>query len=262
MPLDFTVIPPAAPPRADNESFARFRAELDLGAHWYVAALRAVSVWSLASEIVQRRRVHYLVGGDALDLLRVIERLLAVCPDRVERTERRRLLFSGEPPLRVPEIEFAAALGPLKYKAYLNYFFGVTVEEALLHVAERELEKAHRLDGTRTRDAYTRVYHSGLAELLSAFAEQRGRQVGRRLLWPEAKEFTYWLFRYRLRTQVPARMASDTRKALDYLRSLRGVGPESSPDPLRPDALDAAVSPGAASAPAVIDLSGDTRLPR
>ena len=36
----------------------------------------------------------------------------------------------------------------------------------------------------------------------------------------EAREFTYWLFKYRLRYCDPARVASDTRRALGMLRRL------------------------------------------
>ena len=32
------------------------------------------------------------------------------------------------------------------------------------------------------------------------------------------KEFTYWLFKYRLKRCEKARIASDTKKALDYLK--------------------------------------------
>jgi hypothetical protein len=37
------------------------------------------------------------------------------------------------------------------------------------------------------------------------------------------KEFTYWLFKYRLKHGDPARVASDTKKALEWLRR-SGIG--------------------------------------
>ena len=37
----------------------------------------------------------------------------------------------------------------------------------------------------------------------------------------ELKEFTYWLFKRRVRSSEPARVASDTRKGLARLRLLR-----------------------------------------
>jgi hypothetical protein len=39
----------------------------------------------------------------------------------------------------------------------------------------------------------------------------------------ESKEFTYWLFKYRVKHSEPARMASDTKKGLDQLQKMRAA---------------------------------------
>ena len=39
----------------------------------------------------------------------------------------------------------------------------------------------------------------------------------------ELKEFTYWLFKYRLRTCAPPRVASDTTRGLERLRRLEAL---------------------------------------
>ncbi len=253
-PLEPIAIPAGATPVAPADPFAIFASELDGGAEWYLAALRAARDWRNESETLRGRRVSYLVGGEALDLLLVIERLAAEQRPRIDRNQLRRLIFGGEPPMVVPEATFATALGPVRYKAYLNFFYGVTAEEALLHVAELEVSKTHALDVSGSRDPYERIYGEPRGELLVAFGEQRRSPVRERLAWPDAKEFTYWLFRYRLRTQPPPRMASDTKKALDLLRELRGLAPDASPDPLRPDAADGLAGPDAVGSPLVVDV--------
>ncbi len=253
-PLDSVVIPADATPVAAADPFEVFASELGCGAEWYLAALRAAREWRTESETLRGRRVSYLVGGEALDLLLVIERLAAEQRSRIDRHELRGLIFGGEPPMFVPEATFATALGPVRYKAYLNFFYGVTVEEALLSAAELEVSKSHALDALGSRDPYERIYAASRDELLVAFGEQRGSPVRERLAWPDAKEFTYWLFRYRLRTQPPPRMASDTKKALDLLRELRGLAPGASPDPLRPDASDGFTEPEALGSPFVVDV--------
>lgn len=214
--------------------FERYRAEIALGTHWYLAALRAAGLWTLRSEIVRQRRLVYLIDGQALDLLLVIERLVTA-GGGARRDELDRLLFAGEPPIQLTEAEFRDALGPESYSAYLTYFYGVTVEEALHCAVELEAAKAHALDASASLGIYERIYGSSLAELLAAYAEERGDNPPRRLAWPAYKSFTYWLFRQRVRTLVAPRIASDTRKALDYLRRQRGAE-GGSPDPLRPNA--------------------------
>ena len=230
--------------------FERYRAELALGTHWYLAALRAAGDWTLASEVVRQRRLVYLIDGQALDLLLVIERLVAA-GGGAKADELHRLLFNGEPPITLTATEFRDALGPTSHTAYLNYFFGVTVEEALHCTVELEAAKAHALDASASLGLYERIYGRSLPELLAAYAEERGQTPPRRLAWPAYKSFTYWLFRWRVRTCVAPRVASDTRKAIAYLRRLRGPGP-SSPDPLRPETNP--MSEGGAASADVVDL--------
>jgi hypothetical protein len=117
-----------------------------------------------------------------------------------------------------------------------------------------------RLDAQSGRDPHLRIYGGSLGELLAAFGKARGSSVGPRLAWHDSKEFTYWLFRYRLLSQVPARVASDTKRALGHLRALRGVGPEDSPDPLRPGARDGLDDAGHPPGTGAIDISSSSAV--
>ena len=162
--------------------FERYRAELALGTHWYLAALRAAAVWTLDSEVVRQRRLVYLIDGQALDLLLVIERLVAA-GGGAKADELERLLFDGQPPIALSEAEFRDALGPASYTAYLNSFYGITVEEALHCAVELEAAKSHALDASAGLGLYERIYGRSLPELLAAHAEERGA-APRRGAWP------------------------------------------------------------------------------
>ena len=230
-----TIIPPDAAPVDLSEALRRFDAEISAGIHWYRAALHAVGVWRVASETYRRRRLQYVVAREALDLVLVIERLMAERPDVVPTSERDAMRFDGLPPIYVPIDEFRSVLGPIRYKAYLNYFYGVTVEEAAVHAVELEVSKAHTLDGGRA-DAYRLIYGVTLDDLLGQYRADRGIRKADRIRWDAWKEFTYWCFKTRSQAQIPARMASDTRKGISLLQRLHLVGGDGSPDPLRPDA--------------------------
>ena len=243
---------PEETPDAPPDPLRRFDAELDAGSHWYVAALRACGQWRLASETHQGRRLTYLVAREALDLVLLIDRIASTRRDAVPRGERDALRFHGRPPVYVPGHAFAAALGDVRYKAYLNHFYGIDVEEAVVHAVELEAAKAHPLDRASV-DVYLLVYGKTLDELLATYRAARGLKDDGRVRWDVWKDFTYWRFRLRLRTQVPARIASDTRKGIALLQRLRGVGADESPDPLRPGAAPRETPNAAADAP-VIDL--------
>ena len=187
-----------------DESFQRFDREVSLGTDWYRAALRAAGAWQLATETYRGRQHMYLIGGEALDLLLVIDRLVSERLAQVPRAERNTLRFSGCPPSFVSADEFAQLLGPVRFKAFLNQFYGVAVEEAVIHAVEIESTKAHPLDREKM-DAYRNIYGASFDELLKRFRVERYS-------------------------------ASDNRIGITLLQRLRNVSADESPDPLRPDA--------------------------
>ena len=54
--------------------------------------------------------------------------------------------------------------------------------------------------------------------MLDNFRQEKGYPEIDSITLGELKEFTYWLFKYRLKKCEKARIASDTRKALEYLK--------------------------------------------
>ncbi|MGG7379244.1 hypothetical protein ACQ7B2_10975, partial [Escherichia coli] len=57
---------------------------------------------------------------------------------------REALLFRGRPPFEQPAEAFRAAIGESKYRAHLNFVYGVVVEEALQLSVEEDLHKELR----------------------------------------------------------------------------------------------------------------------
>ena len=69
-----------------------------------------------------------------------------------------------------------------------------------------------------TNEAYRRIYGATEAVLLKHFRQNKGYPQLKSISLTELKEFTYWLFKYRLKQCDKARVASDTKKALKQLR--------------------------------------------
>lgn len=203
---------------------ATFLAALKGGGEWYPALLDVVGRWVDAEETVDGELYRYLIGGEAFDWLRLAERLLDVAGDAVPADEGERLLLFGLPPDGSDEDEFARMVGPEKHRAHLNFQYGVVVEEALLLSAEHELNKAGALNGTNDVladvAAYERVYGRPFDELLGMYGAETGAPAGEKTALPEMQAFTYWCSKFRFRMGEPARVASDTRKALALLSTM------------------------------------------
>jgi len=209
-----------------SEVIRQLREDIENGKHWYIALLEAIRRWGLPEEIHGERQFCYLIADEAFDWLVLAERLCLELESLIPAHEATSLLFSGEPPLDLSLDQFKELIGPVKYRAYLNFLYGVTVEEALIYAVEQEVQKeqmarCYREDRRVSEDIYQRIYGATQTELLRRFRAEKGREQSTTISLGELKEFTYWLFKERLRRCDKARIASDTRKALDHLRQQR-----------------------------------------
>jgi hypothetical protein len=195
------------------------------GKHWYIALLEAIRLWASAEETHNDRTYRYLIAGEAFDWLLLAERLCSTVDGLLPDDEKSALLFHGKPPLKLNRGEFSALIGNIKYHQYLNYFYGIIVEEALVLAVQEEVRKEWRTLGyTNDRDAtnevYRRIYGATKAILLRRFRREKGYPQVRSMNLTMLKEFTYWLFKYRLEHCDRTRVASDTKKALKQLNFL------------------------------------------
>jgi hypothetical protein len=194
----------------------------------YQVILKTMARWSLAEETIGDRCYRYLIGGEAFDWLVLAERLLDELDGAASAEDREELLFNGHPPLEVDDEEFQLLIGTPKYQAYLNFLYGVTVEEALHYAVEEEIAKERHSyvltsDDNEEASVYRRIYGHSQDELLAQFWKERKQERQESLGLTDLKEFTYWLFKYRVRTSDGARVASDTRKGLVTLSRIEAI---------------------------------------
>jgi len=207
----------------DAEAIKYLRQALADGQHWYLALLGAMGLWTSAEEVREDRTYRYLIDGEAFDWLLLAERLCETVDGLLPEDEKDALLFRGVPPLEMPAGEVKKLIGETKYAQYLSCFYGVTVEEALLLAVQEEIDKERRVRVFRTRsestdETYQRIYGTTREDLLKLFRQEKRHKRLNSITLTELKEFTYWLFKYRLKRCEKAKIASDTRKALEYLK--------------------------------------------
>ncbi len=194
------------------------------GKHWYIALLEAIGLWKATEETHNGRIYRYLIAGEAFDWLLLAERLCEAVDGLLPDDEQTALLFYGKPPLDLTIEKFKELIGSSKYHQYLNYFYGITTEEALIWAVQEEVRKERRILGLNKEhdydnEAYRRIYGATRAVLLKHFRHEKGYPQLKSISLTELKEFTYWLFKYRLDHCDKARVASDTQKALTQLKS-------------------------------------------
>ena len=67
-------------------------------------------------------------------------------------------------------------------------------------------------------DSYQRLYGASEEALLRRFRDEKGYSQSDDITLDQLQEFTYWLFKYRLGNCDRARVASDTKKGMEYLK--------------------------------------------
>jgi hypothetical protein len=204
---------------SDAKAIEHLKQAVASGKHWYIALLEAIRLWKSAEEDYQDRHLRYLINGEAFDWLLLAERLSDEISESIPEKERANLLFFDIPPLELTKEEFKKLVGPAKYRAYLNYLYGVLVEENLISAVVDEIRKERLASGSNKQEdildkAYRRVYGASQQSLLDRFRKEKRYAKRKSTNLGELKEFTYWLFKYRIKKSDKSCVASDTKKAL------------------------------------------------
>ena len=209
----------------DAQAIQRLKNTIGEGRNWYVALLRTVRLWSSPEEDYQGRHYRYVVDKEAFDWLVLAERLCEELDGLIPEKERSDLLFFGIPPLELSKDQFKNLIGASKYRGHLNYFYGIVVEQYLILSMIEEIRKKKRALGLNddngvVDEAHQRIYGATQSALLKLFRSERHYPQLRSIRLGELNEFTYWLFKYRMKTRDKSCVASDTKKALTKLREL------------------------------------------
>lgn len=211
----------------EGTALRRFREAVKSGRDWVDALLETIAGWTLPEERVGGREYRYVIAGEAFDWQLLAERIVIHAYDCLPPLERDRLLLHGKTPRPISDTDFREAIGDVKYSATTNFWYGVRVEEALLLAVEMEARKSRyimgKADDPKLEDlVHNRIYGMGRRELLQAYAASQEIPVPDSMTIGELNEFTYWLFKYRVRHCDKARVASDTKKGLLLLQELEG----------------------------------------
>ena len=222
---EIRIVPVETIAAGDAEAIDYLQKAVAGGKHWYLSLLGAIGLWTSAEETYNDRTYVYLIDGEAFDWLLLAERLCDAMKGFLPENERDALLFHGIAPLELDASAVKELIGEKKYGMYLNYFYGITVEEALMLAVQEEVDKERHVQGLGKRsqssdEAFRRVYDADKDTLLPQFRSEKHHAQSRSITLDEMKQFTYWLFKYRLKRCEKARIASDTKKALDYLRRM------------------------------------------
>lgn len=206
----------------DLKAIQYFRTAVLTGKNWYISLLEAIGMWDSMEETYQGHHYRYLIDDEAFDWQLLAERLCETVDGLLPEKEKNNFLLRNQPPLDMKREQFSDYIGSTRYRQYLNFYYGVTVERALVLAVKDEIRKERHVAGylrekDTTDEAFRRVYREAESVLLGQFRKEHRYRRLKSISLSELKEFTYWLFKYRVKHNDKERVASDTRKALEWV---------------------------------------------
>ncbi|MBI4337375.1 MAG: hypothetical protein HY683_06070 [Chloroflexi bacterium] len=224
MTQDHNATQAGLPPEASSGSqvIQGLREALEQGQPWSLALLTAMGQWTVAEEDYRGRRYRYLIAGEAFDWPALVHRLLHEVDGLVPARQGTQVLRPGHLFKGTSNALLQELLGPDKHRAFLNFWYGVVVERSLQRAVTAEVQKEWMSRGLVARadvtnEAFLRVYGESCEPLVARYLAEHHHDGAAGLPPEERKPFLYWLSKLRVLCCEKARLASDTRKGLEWL---------------------------------------------
>ena len=205
--------------------------------NWQTAFLETVAAWPIENEHVYGETFHYFIGGEAFNWKRLAERIATQLDEEGSTTLPAEKIFDWIESSGVfggiPENEFRRILGVDGWRAHLNHFYGVHIEQCLIAAIQARNHKRRYSAGLPPSDdsserAYLGLYEETEQDLWQLFIDENADRLSdliaespdetRTIALDE--EFTYWLFKRRIEYTLAPQVAAETQRGLDMMSQI------------------------------------------
>ena len=201
---------------------------------WQITLLKTVAAWPKENERAYDETFHYFIGGEAFNWKRLAERIATQLTEEGHSAVPTEDIFDwlGDTGVfgRLGEENFRRILGVDGWRAHLNFFYGVHIEQCLIAAIQSRIQKRRYGNGLPPSDdasdrAYLGLYEETEETLWQQFLDENSARLADLIAEsPEEtrtigldEEFTYWLFKRRIENTNAAQVADETRRALEML---------------------------------------------
>lgn len=208
--------------------------------NWKTAFLETIAAWPIENERIFDETFHYFIGGEAFNWKRLAERIATQLDREESNTIPAEKIFEWIEASNVfggiPEDEFRRILGIDGWRAHLNHFYGVHIEQCLIAAVQARIQKNRYASGMPPSDdasdkAYIGLYEQTEQELWEIFTTENAERLSNLIAEsPEQtrtialdEEFTYWLFKRRIEYTLAPQVAAETQRGLDMMAKINAA---------------------------------------
>ena len=196
--------------------------------------------WPKQNELLNGQPFHYFIGGEAFNWKRLAELIATqiadtdtdfIHADQIFKWIDSTGVFGG-----INEQEFRRILGVDAWRAHLNYFYGVHIEQCLIAAIQSRIQKKRYSAGMPPSDdasdrAFLGLYEETEQDLWQTFLELNSERLADLIAESTEEsrtvaldeEFTYWLFKRRIEHTNAPQVAAETQRGLDMLNRIKNA---------------------------------------
>ncbi len=209
----------------------------DRTSDWQTAFIETVAAWPIENDTIYGETFHYFIGGEAFNWKRLAERIATQLTEENLSPNLNGEIFDWIATSNVfgglHEQEFRRILGVDGWRAHLNYFYGVQIEQCLIASVQSRIQKRRYSTGMPPSDdaserAYLGLYEDTEQTLYDHFLTESTDRLSYLIAEsPDAsrsialdEEFTYWLFKRRIEHTNAPQIAAETQRGLDMMHRI------------------------------------------
>ncbi len=147
------------------------------------------------------------------------ERLGSAIKSYLNKEKYHELIFTGLLPNKSSYEYMKKIISRNKLSQMRNFYYGIIIED-LIYVQKSQQYLKKSLYNTNNYDGYEEIYGKNINLLFKQFAKNIKFAKKNTINLYTYKEFTYWLFKYRIKNSDETKVASDTNLSIKLAKNI------------------------------------------
>ena len=185
--------------------------------------MKIIGQWPLKSENFDNIEYQYWVNDEAFNWHLLASRLIFSITETTNKQILNELLHSTYLLPGSDQGKIINLFPPDKYRAHLNFIYGVVLEEVIICFNEMEKHKdvINQFHASDVINAvYLDLYGYNFSEFIRIYEFEKKIKLDKFDSLYSHYDFLYWSWKYRLKKSTPEKIAYDSQSGINFLMNL------------------------------------------
>tara|TARA_Y100001970_G_C14227029_1_gene856316 strand:+ start:1541 stop:2203 length:663 start_codon:yes stop_codon:yes gene_type:complete len=187
------------------------------------AFMKIIGHWPLKSEKIDNIEYQYWVNDEAFNWHLLATRIIFSITEANNKQILNKLLHSTYLLPGTDQRKIINLFSPDKYRAHLNFIYGVVLEEVIICFNEMEKNKdvINQFNASDAINAvYLDLYGYNFSEFIRVYEFEKKIKLDEFNSLYSYYDFLYWSWKYRLKKSTPEKIAYDSQSGINFLMNM------------------------------------------